>query len=93
MILKKLLCLFLTVLCISLPGCGSSNAYNDTQILVNEAGSESGIENYNQEKIIEEYGKDIDSGLFLFPNQTSVMDEVLGVQYDIESYSLPAYVA
>ena len=139
MILKKLLCLFLTVLCISLPGCGSSNAYNDTQILVNEAGSESGIENYNKAKIIEGYGKDIDSGLFLFPNETekmmeatfasnlktgffdtdgyiilqakynaedfeaeverlsgiecSVMDVVLGVQYDTESYSLPAYVA
>lgn len=63
---------------------GMVNAPVDNQV---------GIENYNQEKIIEEYGKDIDSGLFLFPNQTSVMDEVLGVQYDIESYSLPAYVA
>lgn len=137
--MKKILCLFLTVLCISLPGCGSGNAYNDTQILVNEAGSESGIENYNKVKIIEEYSKDIDSGLFLFPNETekmmdatfasnlktgffdtdgyiilqakykeedyeaeverlsniecSVMDVVLGVQYDTESYSLPAYVA
>ena len=122
-----------------MPSCGSGNAYNDTEILVNEAGSESGIENYNKAKIIEGYGKDIDSGLFLFPNETekmmeatfasnlktgffdtdgyiilqakynaedfeaeverlsniecSVMDVVLGVQYDTESYSLPAYVA
>ena len=35
--MKKLLCFFLTVLCISLSGCGSGNAYNDTEILVNEA--------------------------------------------------------
>lgn len=101
--------------------------------------NQSGIENYNKAKIIEEYGKDIDSGLFLFPNQTekmmeatfassfktglfdtdgyiilqakyneedyeaeverlsniecSVMDVVLGVRYDTESYALPAYVA
>lgn len=98
-----------------------------------------GIEEYNKEKIIEEYGSDIDSALFLFPDDTeemlesafasnfksglfdtdgylilqtkystedyrveverlsnvscSVMDTELSVQYDTESYALPAYVA
>lgn len=37
--------------------------------------NQGGIENYNKAKIIEEYGKDIDSGLFLFPNQTEKMIE------------------
>lgn len=41
--MKKLLCLFLIVLCISLTGCGSSNVDEDTEILVNEAGSEGNI--------------------------------------------------
>ena len=32
-------------------------------------------ENYNKEKIIEEYGSDIDSALFLFPDDTETMLE------------------
>ena len=38
--MKKLLCLLLTIILISLTGCGSSNVDNNTDILVNEAGSE-----------------------------------------------------
>ena len=38
--MKKLLCLLLTIIFISLAGCGSSNVDNNTDILVNEAGSE-----------------------------------------------------
>lgn len=41
--MKKLLCLLLTVLCISLTGCGSSNVDEDTEILVNKAGLEGNI--------------------------------------------------
>ena len=40
MILKKLLCLLLTILFISMTGCGSGNVDGDTEILVNEAGTE-----------------------------------------------------
>lgn len=38
--MKELLGLYLTILFILLTGCGSSNAYNDTEITVNEAGVE-----------------------------------------------------
>ena len=37
--MRKLLCSFLTILCISLVGCGGKKVDNDTEILINEADS------------------------------------------------------
>ena len=42
-IMKRAVGLFFTIICISLTGCGSSNVDSDTEILVNEAGSEKNI--------------------------------------------------
>lgn len=34
-----------------------------------------GIEKYNKEQILEDYGADIDSGLFLFPDDTATIEQ------------------
>jgi len=55
--MKELLCLFLTLVCISLTGCGSEKVDNNTEILVNETGlaeNVSEIEETEKEESISE---------------------------------------
>ena len=76
--MKKILCLLLTILFISLTGCGSSNVDSHTEILVNEAGSEGNI--FEEGEASESISKEVAEPKEPVPETKYITIDLLGVE-------------